>query len=139
MLTAKHSLLQMLGRTEGYLIQDMSMAALQRKETLCRDLIWLCKRLDPHQVRLQIYTSVSLYEMHLPLLQYAKRAWETGEMPTEEFREALKEPHRLVQDALALIKDETHDNLPEGQLRLQVQDTLSQLEAFMKTVGCDEE
>ena len=34
-------------------------------------------------------------------------------------------------------KDETHDNLPEGQLRLQVKETLAQLEGFMKTVGCE--
>ena len=30
-------------------------------------------------------------------LQVAKRAWETGKMATEEFREALKEPHLHLQ------------------------------------------
>ena len=37
MLTAKHSLMQMLGRTEGYLIQDMSeemVRALHRNRIL---------------------------------------------------------------------------------------------------------
>ena len=85
----------------------------------------------------QIYTAVSLYELHLPLLQYGKRAWESGEMPTEEFRESLFEPRKLILEAMDLLKDETHDNLPEGQLRLQVKETLSQLEGFMKTVGCE--
>jgi len=40
-------------------------------------------------------------------------------------------------EALDLLKDETHDQLPEGQLRLQVKDTLTQLEQFMKTLGCE--
>ena len=30
-------------------------------------------------------------------LQVAKRAWETGKMATEEFREALREPHLHLQ------------------------------------------
>jgi len=41
-----------------------------------------------------------------------------------------------VRKALELLENETNDNLPEGQLRLQAADTLSQLEGFMKTVGC---
>ena len=39
--------------------------------------------------------------------------------------------------ALDLLKDETFEQLPEGQLRLQVKDTLAQLEQFMKTLGCE--
>ena len=119
MLTAKHSLMQMYGRTEGYLIQDMTddqvtkiiifnvkrahssmivpfvenipyhtvtYLQLKEKETLCREMIELCTKLDPCKVRLQIYLGVSLYELHLPLLQYGKRKWETGQLPTDEFR-----------------------------------------------------
>ena len=47
------------------------------------------------------------------------------------------EPRSWLVKALDMLKDETHENLPEGQLRLQVKDTLAQLEAFMKTVGCE--
>ena len=38
---------------------------------------------------------------------------------------------------LELLRDETNEKLPEGQLRLLVKDTLSQLEQFMKTLGCE--
>ena len=41
-------------------------------------------------------------------------------------RAALKEPHLHVRKALELLENETNDNLPEGQLRLQAADTLSQ-------------
>jgi hypothetical protein len=33
-----------------------------------------------------VYSAAALFELHLPLLQYGKRKWETGEIPTEEFR-----------------------------------------------------
>lgn len=39
--------------------------------------------------------------------------------------------------ALDLLKDEKNPELPEGQLRLLVKDTLTQLEKFMKTIGCE--
>ena len=134
LITAKHSLMQMLGRTEGSLIQDMSqdqvstvmylqikfnrhlniflclcypfkdllmthcsyfkiqsmysctLFQLKRKENLCRELIKIFKILDPSMIRLQIYLGVSLFELHMPLLQYGKRDWESGRMSTEQFR-----------------------------------------------------
>jgi hypothetical protein len=39
--------------------------------------------------------------------------------------------------ALDLLRDETNEALPEGQLRVLVKDTLTQLEQFMKTIGCE--
>ena len=51
-------------------------------------------------------------------------------------RAALLEPHKYVKKAVDLLQNETNDNLPEGQLRLQATDTMAQLEGFMKTVGC---
>ena len=45
---------------------------LKRKEHLCRELIELTQRLDPALVRLQIYAGVSMFELHLPLLQYGQ-------------------------------------------------------------------
>ena len=53
------------------------------------------------------------------------------------FRKSLFEPRDCMLQAMDLLKDETHDQLPEGQLRLQVKDTLAQLEQFMKTLGCE--
>lgn len=138
MVTAKHSLMQMLGRTDGCLIQDMPEELLRKKESLCRQMVALCEKLDPSMVRLQIYAGAALFELHLPLLQYGKRQWETGNMPTDEFRKTLYEPRDCLKHALELLQDETHDALPEGQLRLQIKDTLAQLEQFMKTLGCED-
>ena len=62
---------------------------LKQKEDLCREVIALCEKLDPSMIRLQIHTGSALFELHLPLLQYGKRKWETGDMPTDEFRYVL--------------------------------------------------
>ena len=47
------------------------------------------------------------------------------------------EPRDWLVRALDMLREETSERLPEGQLRLQVKATLEQLEAFMKTVGCE--
>jgi len=138
MLTAKHTLCQMLGRTEGCVLQDMPIERLKQKEDLCREVIALCEKLDPSMVRLQIYTGSALFELHLPLLQYGKRKWETGDMPTDEFRKTLYEPRDILIKALDYLREETNENLPEGQLRLQIKETLKQLTEFMKTLGCED-
>jgi len=136
LVTAKHNLLQMYGRTEGYLIQDMTEEQLQRKKELCLEHIEVLRILDPEHIRLSIFSAAAHFELHLPLLQVAKRKWEAGQMSTEEFREALKEPLKNCQIAAERLVNETNENLPEGQLRVQVMETMTQLEGFMKTVGC---
>jgi len=136
MVAIKHQLMQMYGRTEGYLIQDMDEAQLKRKEDLCREHLEVLKTIDPHAIRLMIFAAAAHFELHMPLLQDAKRKWEAGKVSTEDFREALRDPHSHVKRAVELLQNETNDSLPEGQLRLQTVDTLAQLEGFMKTVGC---
>jgi len=123
MVACKHQLMQMYGRTEGYLIQDMTEEQLKRKEDLCREHIDVLKMIDPHCIRLMIFAAAAHFELHMPLLQVAKRKWEAGQLSTEDFRSALKDPHTHVKTAVALLQNETNENLPEGQLRLQAVDT----------------
>jgi len=137
MVTAKHNLLQMYGRTENCLIQDISEELLQRKVDLCNENLDLLYQLDPNMIRLEVYAAAANFELHLPLLQIAKRKWETGKLSTEDFREELKKPHACVQKAIGLLRNEGNEMLPEGQLYLQATDTMAQLEGFMKTVGCE--
>jgi len=136
MVACKHQLMQMYGRTEGFLIQDMDESQLKRKEELCREHIKVLSQIDPHFIRLMIFAAAAYFELHMPLLQMSKRKWEAGKVSTEEFRAELQEPYAHVKKAVDLLKNETNDALPEGQLRLQAVDTLAQLEGFMKTVGC---
>merc|ERR1712107_623823 len=47
MTTCKHNLMQMYGRTEGYLIQDMDEEQLARKKELCLEHLEVLKAIDP--------------------------------------------------------------------------------------------
>jgi len=136
MVTAKHNLLQMYGRTEGYLIQDMTEEQLNRKIELCKENLDVLYTLDPNMIRLEVYAAAAHFELHLPLLQISKRKWETGKLSTEEFRLELDEPYNCVKRAVELLREEGNELLPEGQLLLQAKDTMAQMEGFMKTVGC---
>ncbi|CAB4056231.1 SMYD [Lepeophtheirus salmonis] len=120
LLTAKHSLLQMLGRSEGHLIQDLPEKMLKLKEDLCRQVIDHC--------------TSSIFHC----FKSSRENGENGGLPTEEFRKELLEPRDYITQALDLLKDEVNENLPEGVMRLTVKDTLSQLDLFMKSVGCEE-
>merc|ERR1719483_41333 len=77
MTTCKHNLMQMYGRTETCLIQDMDEEQLNRKEELCREHISVLKIIDPSNIRLMVFCAAAHFELHLPLLQAAKRKWET--------------------------------------------------------------
>ena len=110
----------MYGRTEGYLIQDMDEEQLNRKKELCLEHLNVLTIIDPNLIRLMVYAAAAHFEIHLPLLQVAKRAWESGKLSTEEFRVELNEPHKHLQQAAKLLVNEENEMLPEGQLRAQV-------------------
>ena len=59
-------------------------------------------------------------------------------LPNIIFRKTLYEPRDILQQALEIIDEEKNESLPEGQLRLQIKDTLTQLQNFMKTLGCED-
>lgn len=44
---AKHSLFQLYGRSEGYMIHELSVAQLRLKEQYCRDILAVVDQLDP--------------------------------------------------------------------------------------------
>ena len=64
--------LQMYGRTEGYLIQDMDEEQLARKKELCLEHLEVLKAIDPDMIRLNIYAASAHFELHLPLLQVGR-------------------------------------------------------------------
>lgn len=53
LLSAKYSLCQIYGRIEGYLLPDLSLDALKRKETYCREFLKVIEILEPGLTRLR--------------------------------------------------------------------------------------
>lgn len=73
MFALKHTLIQLYGHQAGYELDKLSDALLTRKISLCRDLLDILDRIDPHTIRLTLYTAVVLYELHLATLEEHRR------------------------------------------------------------------
>uniref|UniRef100_A0A8D8X417 Protein msta, isoform A n=2 Tax=Cacopsylla melanoneura TaxID=428564 RepID=A0A8D8X417_9HEMI len=69
----KHSLIQLYGTQSGYGYSDMSTSTLERKISLCRELIRITNKLDPSHSRLLMYLGVLNYELHTALLESVRR------------------------------------------------------------------
>ncbi|XP_050549131.1 SET domain-containing protein SmydA-8-like isoform X2 [Daktulosphaira vitifoliae] len=69
----KHTLIQMYGHLPGYKHPDLTQELLERKLKLCREMFSVLNIIDPLYVRLNIYTAVVLFELHLVLIEFSSR------------------------------------------------------------------
>lgn len=88
MLSAKHSLCQLYGRSSGYLINDLDMMQLSRKEQYCRDLLEVVNILEPGNSRLR---GIISYELHAPIMIRITREYESKKLSNQDLRKHLKE------------------------------------------------
>uniref|UniRef100_A0A182PLA8 SET domain-containing protein n=1 Tax=Anopheles epiroticus TaxID=199890 RepID=A0A182PLA8_9DIPT len=105
-LSVKHSLCELYGKIEGFLIPQLSAEQLKRKETLCRDLLEVVDQLEPGLSRLR---GTLMYEMHVPLLIEAGQLFQGGVIQRTELRRRLKEVQRLLKESEKILALE-----PEG-------------------------
>ncbi|XP_060848787.1 SET domain-containing protein SmydA-8-like [Rhopalosiphum padi] len=101
----KHTLIQLYGHSMGYKHSMLTDDLLKRKTELCRDMFFVLNIIDPLYTRLNIYTSVILYELHLALLESAARISENK----AESKGMCDEAKVLLSKALDILKNE-----PEG-------------------------
>lgn len=87
-LSAKHSLCQLIGRSDGYIIHELDMTQLQRKESYCRDLLNVVNVLEPGASRLR---GIICYEMHAPMMVKITREFENRTINSNQLRSRLKE------------------------------------------------
>lgn len=88
MLSAKHSLCQLIGRSDGYLINELDLSQLQRKEQYCRDLLAVVNVFEPGMSRLR---GIICYEMHAPIMMEITREFESRKINSNQLRNRLKE------------------------------------------------
>lgn len=90
-LSAKHSLCQLIGRMDGYLINELDLVQLQRKEQYCRDLLSVVNVFEPGMSRLR---GIICYEMHAPIMMEITREFESRKINSNQLRVRLKEVRR---------------------------------------------
>ncbi|XP_055845262.1 SET domain-containing protein SmydA-8 [Episyrphus balteatus] len=106
LLSAKYSLCQVYGRTDGYLIHEMSLEDIKRKEKYCRDFLSVIDVLEPGLTRLR---GLIMYELHAPIMVLSTRFIQNKLITRNEFQRNLKEVARLLKESRDMLKME-----PEG-------------------------
>lgn len=69
----KHSLIQLVGSKPGFETKHLSETRLQEKISMSQELLNLVDLIDPHAIRLSLYTGIVLYEMHLAVIELERR------------------------------------------------------------------
>ncbi|CRL02851.1 CLUMA_CG015740, isoform A, partial [Clunio marinus] len=122
-LSAKHSLCQLLGKVEGYLINELNAELLKRKEDLCRDLLEVIDVLEPGSSRLR---GVILYELHAPVMLQLTRELQMGRIKNSDFKRRLKEVVQILNESYKILQYEP-ENSSENQMAVAAKSALDSM------------
>ncbi|KAL7024018.1 hypothetical protein ACKWTF_012873 [Chironomus riparius] len=123
MLSAKHSLCQLIGRSDGFLINELNLSQLQRKEQYCRDLLAVVNVFEPGMSRLR---GIICYEMHAAMMMIITREFENRTINSNQLRSRLKEIVKLLHESNDILKIEPIGS-PEYSMSLAAQDALKKM------------
>ena len=100
-LSAKHSLCQVYGKIDGFLINELSIEQLKKKEDYCREFLEVIDVLEPGTSRLR---GVVLYELHAPVMLQITRDLQCNRIKVSEFKQRLKEVVQILQKSYDILK-----------------------------------
>ncbi|XP_076045541.1 SET domain-containing protein SmydA-8-like isoform X2 [Oratosquilla oratoria] len=126
----RHSLSQMYGRVEGYLLNEMTDSQMTRKEECCRQLLSTIGVIDPGISRLR---GLTMYELHAPILLRTNRAFQSRAIPKSEMIQKLEEVEKLLEGTLNCLQFEPQSSF-EGQINKIAKGSLSELKKWIVTV-----
>uniref|UniRef100_A0A1B0B1W6 MYND-type domain-containing protein n=1 Tax=Glossina palpalis gambiensis TaxID=67801 RepID=A0A1B0B1W6_9MUSC len=115
MFSLKHTLIQLYGKEPGFTINQLSNALLEKKLDMCKELNDICRKLDPSTIRLSIYVSIILYEMHTVLVEKSKRLFALENKTLDEVKALQEEALQHLSLATHLLKKEM-DNIAGSKL-----------------------
>ncbi|XP_017074881.1 SET domain-containing protein SmydA-8 [Drosophila eugracilis] len=121
----KHTLIQLYGNEAGLELSGLSNVQLDRKLRLCDELYNVCRRLDPHSIKLAIYVTVILIEIAHTLEEQARRRSGEGKMLLELAQVRLKEAEVVMnkeQDSVACkkLKDKLQKEIFECEKQIMI-------------------
>lgn len=116
MFTLKHALVQLYGSHKDSPISSLNEEKLNRKLSLCNELLQVVLKLDPYSIRIPIYTAILLYEKHNALREICNRKIIGGNL--EEAKKCLLAAQNILRNEL---------DSPQGkQLNQKIDDSLFQ-------------
>ncbi|EZA57735.1 SET domain-containing protein SmydA-8 isoform X1 [Ooceraea biroi] len=120
----RHSLTQMYGRVDEYLLNDLPDVVLEHKVDMCRLLLQVLDVVEPGYSRIR---GMTLYELHAPLLFLAKGQWNAGVIDEAGLKSKMTEVANILKEATTILTMEPADTA-EGQIGLVAKESLAQLE-----------
>lgn len=98
--SVRQSLSQLYGRDERYLLNTLTMEQLERKVSICQQLLSVADVVEPGLTRLR---GVTLYELYAPMLLLAKRTYEAGHCTLAEFKERIVAVEAILSEATKIL------------------------------------
>ncbi|XP_048266727.1 SET domain-containing protein SmydA-8 [Bombus terrestris] len=126
----RHSLTQMYGRVDEYLLDDLPDVVLEHKIDICRLLLQVLDVIEPGYSRIR---GMTLYELHAPLLFVAKTQWNAGVIDEAVLKSKMIEAANILKEAALILCLEPPDT-PEGQIGIVAKESLAQLEESIKSL-----
>lgn len=118
-------LIEMYGRVDGYLYNNLPVVLLDRKLDLCRQVMLMLDIFNPGLTRSR---ALLLYEMHVPLILTARAKLLTHSLSCEQYKDRIHEAICLLEQCKAILQWED-DNSPEALINREVVVNLKQLRA----------
>lgn len=93
-------LIEMYGRVEGFTLPELPDVILEHKIDLCLQLMSVLDTVHPGKTRAR---ALLLYELHAPLVQRARSAFEVGLINGEQLRHKLQNAIDLLKECAAIL------------------------------------
>ncbi|CAH0392289.1 unnamed protein product [Bemisia tabaci] len=126
----RHSLSELYGRAEGYTFEDLPDILLERKVELCQQILSVLDVIEPGYSRMR---GMILYELHVPMMLFARSRYQYGEIDDATLRRRLEEVAKILEEAVAILSLED-PTMGEGIVAQMAQESLGQLRASIATL-----
>lgn len=124
----KHTLIQMYGHKPNYMLHELSDIVLSSKILMCEQLLDVLDHIDPNTMRLTLYTGITLYELHLAIVERNRRNVSGGSINDKNILSFAQICLDRAKDALSLNQD-----IQQGrQLLESCERSQSELEILIK-------
>lgn len=97
----RQALIEMYGRVEGYKLPELPDVILEHKIDLCLQLMRVLDIVHPGKTRAR---ALLMYELHAPLVQTARSAFEVGLLSGAPLRQKLQKAIDLLKECAAILK-----------------------------------
>lgn len=126
----RQALIEMYGRVEGYTLPELPDVILEHKIDLCQQLMRVLDTVHPGKTRAR---ALLMYELHAPLVQTARSAFQVGLLSGEPLRQKLQKAIDLLKECSAILEWEDPSTV-EATVAQLAKDNVDKLELSIVSI-----